>query len=125
MDATDASELQLPPAGALMTPAAPVAYANLHRSPLFDMGVFFLRAGARLPLHDHPGMVVLSRVLQGTLRWVSYDWLAPVGPGAHPARLSSLARRATCDSVAAATARTRLVYPMEVRAAASARARSA
>lgn len=43
---------------------------------LWQMGVFCFPAGATLPLHDHPEMVVLSKLLYGTVRVRSYDWVA-------------------------------------------------
>ena len=39
----------------------------------FDAGVFVLPAGASIPLHNHPGMTVLSRLLFGTLHVRSLD----------------------------------------------------
>lgn len=42
------------------------------------VAVFFLRAGASLPLHDHPGMHVFGRLLFGRMRVLNFD---PV-PGA-------------------------------------------
>jgi plant cysteine oxidase len=44
------------------------------------MGVFCFPAGASLPLHDHPEMVVLSKLLYGSVRKRSYDWVADVPP---------------------------------------------
>jgi cysteamine dioxygenase len=44
--------------------------------------VFCLDAGAELPLHDHPGMTVLSRLLYGQLAVRSFDWDDAGGPGA-------------------------------------------
>lgn len=40
----------------------------------FELSLFILPKGAKLPLHDHPNMVVISKVLQGSLRIKSYDW---------------------------------------------------
>ena len=39
----------------------------------YSMGVFVFPPNSRIPLHDHPGMCVLSRVLYGDLRRESLD----------------------------------------------------
>jgi len=39
----------------------------------YSMGIFVFPPFARIPLHDHPGMCVLSRVLYGTLQRLSLD----------------------------------------------------
>lgn len=48
------------------------------------MGVFLLRAGACIPLHDHPGMHGLLKVLYGKLRISCFDRPEPAAapPGA-------------------------------------------
>jgi hypothetical protein len=40
-------------------------------------GVFVFPPGAQMPLHDHPGIVMLSRVLYGKLGVMSYDLIVP------------------------------------------------
>ena len=50
---------------------------TVHESPAFDIVVFLFPAGAAIPLHDHPGMTVLSKVLYGTVGMRSFDWLEP------------------------------------------------
>jgi len=39
----------------------------------YSMGVFVFPPNSKIPLHDHPGMCVLSRVLYGDLRRKSLD----------------------------------------------------
>lgn len=46
----------------------------------YSVGIFVFPPNARMPLHDHPNMIVLSRVLYGELQVHSYDIVHPVGP---------------------------------------------
>mmetsp|Transcript_40644 Transcript_40644/g.95432 ORF Transcript_40644/g.95432 Transcript_40644/m.95432 type:complete len:329 (-) Transcript_40644:309-1295(-) len=45
----------------------------------FSMGIFVFPPGATMPLHDHPGMCVVSKVLYGEIRSKSYDLIGPTG----------------------------------------------
>eukprot|EP00967_Tisochrysis_lutea_P004367 scaffold5149_cov31-Tisochrysis_lutea.AAC.1 len=40
-----------------------VSYVHLFSDAAFSMGIFVLPAGAKIPLHDHPEMTVLSKLL--------------------------------------------------------------
>ena len=63
-------------------PGAPaVRYLAVHEGAAYTVGIFCLDAGAQLPLHDHPGMTVLSRLLYGQLVVRSFDWDDQGGPG--------------------------------------------
>lgn len=39
----------------------------------YNFGIFLLPPGARIPLHDHPGMCVVSKLLVGTAKVTSYE----------------------------------------------------
>jgi len=50
-----------------------VRYLHVAENEVFSIGVFVFPPNAKIPLHDHPGMCVLSRVLYGELNVTSYD----------------------------------------------------
>ncbi|KAM3834414.1 2-aminoethanethiol dioxygenase [Vipera latastei] len=71
-----AEDLGLQPRGPSAVPGSrqpPVSYMHICETARFSMGVFVLRAGACIPLHDHPGMQGLLKVLYGTLRIACLD----------------------------------------------------
>ncbi|KER20894.1 hypothetical protein T265_10643 [Opisthorchis viverrini] len=58
--------------------AAPVAYVHIMENEIFSMGIFILRPGSRIPLHDHPGMFGILHVIYGSLRCRSFTPLRNV-----------------------------------------------
>lgn len=57
----------------------PVTYMHICETPVFSMGVFLLRAGASIPLHDHPGMNGMLKVLYGKVSVRCFDKLNTEG----------------------------------------------
>ncbi|CAN6287347.1 unnamed protein product [Urochloa humidicola] len=48
---------------------------NILQCKDFTIAVFFLPLSAVMPLHDHPGMTVFSKLLTGSARLEGYDWV--------------------------------------------------
>ncbi|KAG5536329.1 hypothetical protein RHGRI_023939 [Rhododendron griersonianum] len=78
-----------------------------------QMCIFCFPTSSVIPLHDHPGMTVLSKVLYGSLHVKAYDWVEPekmqrsMGPNDSPVRLVKL----TVDKVLTAPCGTSVLYP--------------
>lgn len=52
---------------------APVTYVEILESQNYTLAMFILKNGARLPLHDHPGMHGIIKVVHGNIRICSYS----------------------------------------------------
>ena len=77
MDAMRPEHLGLElPARSNSAPKAPLIVRTqiVWASEEFEIDIFLFPDGASLPLHDHPNMTVLSKVLYGRLGVRSYDW---------------------------------------------------
>lgn len=57
------------------TTTPPVTYMHICETDEFSMGVFLLKRGASIPLHDHPGMHGMLKVLYGKTRITCFDRL--------------------------------------------------
>lgn len=72
----------------------PVRYIHLQEVPdQYTMGVFVFAPHAKIPLHDHPGMCVISRILYGDIHRRSLDLPHPTD-GNHSLEGTQKRRRA-------------------------------
>ncbi|EOY10512.1 Uncharacterized protein TCM_025853 isoform 2 [Theobroma cacao] len=88
-----------------------VTYTTIYQCDEFSLCIFFLPEKAVIPLHNHPGMTVFSKLLLGKMHIKSYDWVDPVHsedpvPPSQP-RLARL----KADSVFTAPCDTSVLYP--------------
>ncbi|XP_060582626.1 2-aminoethanethiol dioxygenase-like [Ruditapes philippinarum] len=60
---------------------APVTYIRILEDKLMTIAVFVLRQGKSLPLHDHPGMFGLLKVIHGSVTIKTYT---PLDPNKYP-----------------------------------------
>ncbi|XP_027368889.1 plant cysteine oxidase 3 isoform X3 [Abrus precatorius] len=99
--------------------AQPITYVDIHECDSFthcqlvQMCIFCFPTSSVIPLHDHPGMTVFSKLLYGSLHVKAYDWVEPPcimeskGPGYAQVRLAKLA----VDKVMNSPCETSVLYP--------------
>ncbi|CAG7879343.1 unnamed protein product [Brassica rapa] len=85
----------------------PITYLHLHQCEQFSIGIFCLPPSGVIPLHNHPGMTVFSKLLFGTMHIKSYDWVADAPMRDPKTRLAKL----KMDSALTAPCNASILYP--------------
>eukprot|EP01065_Artemidia_motanka_P018144 TRINITY_DN2146_c0_g1_i1.p1 TRINITY_DN2146_c0_g1~~TRINITY_DN2146_c0_g1_i1.p1 ORF type:complete len:231 (+),score=51.73 TRINITY_DN2146_c0_g1_i1:406-1098(+) len=74
-----------------------ITYLTVHEDSCHSLCCFFLPSGASLPLHDHPGMHVLQKVLYGDVHVRGFDWTECAEQGG-PGKARLVYDRSFCES---------------------------
>eukprot|EP00245_Coleochaete_scutata_P007501 TRINITY_DN2292_c0_g1_i1.p1 TRINITY_DN2292_c0_g1~~TRINITY_DN2292_c0_g1_i1.p1 ORF type:complete len:277 (-),score=47.27 TRINITY_DN2292_c0_g1_i1:418-1248(-) len=91
--------------------APPITYLHLYECEEFSMGIFCLPTSAAIPLHNHPGMTVMSKLLYGTLHVRSYDWVDPFDEQLNEDPSIPRLAMMESDQVLTAPCQTEVLYP--------------
>ncbi|XP_067652243.1 2-aminoethanethiol dioxygenase-like [Haliotis asinina] len=54
------------------TGGAPVTFIHVYKNDIFSMRIFVIKPSGRIPLHDHPGMFGLCKVIHGSVHLRSF-----------------------------------------------------
>ncbi|OMO70395.1 hypothetical protein COLO4_28624 [Corchorus olitorius] len=88
-----------------------VTYTTIYQCDEFSLCIFFLPATAVIPLHNHPGMTVFSKLLLGNMHIKSYDWVDPVNSKESMPPSQLRLARLKADSIFMAPCDTSVLYP--------------
>ncbi|XP_043725829.1 plant cysteine oxidase 1-like [Telopea speciosissima] len=89
-----------------------VKYTTIYKCTNFSLCIFFLPRTTVIPLHNHPGMTVFSKLLLGSMHIKAYDWVDPVKFESYsmPSSNTRLARL-KANTVFTAPCNTSVLYP--------------
>ncbi|XVE90213.1 hypothetical protein DITRI_Ditri20bG0061100 [Diplodiscus trichospermus] len=88
-----------------------VMYKTIYQCHEFWLCIFFLPATGVIPLHNHPGMTVFSKLLLGKMHIKSYDWVDPVNSQHSMPPSQFRLARLEADTVFTAPCDTSVLYP--------------
>ncbi|KAH7512886.1 hypothetical protein FEM48_Zijuj12G0137800 [Ziziphus jujuba var. spinosa] len=95
-----------------------VTYTTIYKCHNFSLCIFFIPANGVIPLHNHPGMTVFSKLLMGKMHIKSYDWVDPptiANSNQHHHSLTPISQlrlaKLKADSVFTAPCDTSVLYP--------------
>ncbi|KAF8705753.1 hypothetical protein HU200_030956 [Digitaria exilis] len=87
-----------------------ITQLQLYECEAFSICIFCLPSRGVIPLHNHPGMTVLSKLLFGTMHVKSYDWAAQQDTPDVAFQGSRLAK-VKADGILTAPCETSVLYP--------------
>lgn len=105
------SELQFFKTKAAVKGTPRVTYTTIYQCNDFSMCIFFLPANAVIPLHNHPGMTVFSKLLLGKMHIKAYDWVDPPRADGPDTPIQLRLAKLEADSVLTAPCNTSVLYP--------------
>ncbi|KAG0461347.1 hypothetical protein HPP92_021644 [Vanilla planifolia] len=93
--------------------AQPITYLHIYECDSFTIGIFCFPTSSVIPLHDHPGMTVLSKVLYGSVHVKAFDWIEPpcIIESGQSSEISVRLAKCQADMVLTAPCSTRVLYP--------------
>ncbi|KAA8516893.1 hypothetical protein F0562_017289 [Nyssa sinensis] len=88
-----------------------VTTTTIYKCDNFSLCIFFLPATAVIPLHNHPGMTVFSKLLVGTMHIKAYDWVDPANSDDSVSPSQLRLARLKANNVFKAPCNTSVLYP--------------
>ncbi|KVH90534.1 Cysteamine dioxygenase [Cynara cardunculus var. scolymus] len=88
-----------------------VVYTTVYESQNFSLYVFFLPENGVIPLHNHPGMTVYSKLLLGKVHIKAYDLVNPDIAYNNPSSFHPKLACLKTDTVFTAPCDTSVLYP--------------
>lgn len=65
---------------------SPVTYISVYEDTYVTISIFIVKSGEKLPLHDHPHMYGIIKVIAGTVKIQSYTLIPNAGAGSPDSR---------------------------------------